>query len=610
MGSTGRAETLGQYLGTEGCTEEVALFGVYVFTGCSGLEPAWIRAKAAGAHAFLTPSRRLLFGELSIASVETMANTSAVSYVTSAGVAPLVVVAAVVLYAVYSITQYAQLRAFKGPTAAAFSKLWLLDCVQSGKMHHIFHQVSTKHGKFARIGPTTLLVSDVEFLRKVNAPKSKYHRSDWYKGSRFTPNEDTLISMTDEAEHKSLRSRMTAGYNLKKENERCESAIDGQLGVMLDLIESKYISDPSTGKIRPLDWGYLASYVSIDSITDISFSQPLGDLKEDKDKWNFLHNTEDNLKPMSFFTIYPEILNVIPTTLMVKFLAPHPDDNSPFGMVMGFARRCARERYGPNKVVKNDMLGVFVRQGMNQKEAERTGLLQLVAGSDTVATSLRAAVLYISSDPAVVRRIRAELAAAGVSPSRPTSEILSYGDARNVKYLLAVVREVLRIHPPAIATMEKQLGNEDDVLPDGRVIPAGTKIALSLTTILRDPETFGPDAELFRPERWLEDVDEETKKKMDRAHELIFGSGRFICLGREIAMMHIVKVVAEVGHTPGAVLTWSTLAFGIFVQHDQWVKVTKRHLGREGVPLSIGVAENVKADGEVAQEVQVAVSSQ
>lgn len=94
--------------------------------------------------------------------------------------------------------------------------------------------------------------------------------------------------------------------------------------------------------------------------------------------------------------------------------------------------------------------------------------------------------------------------------------------------------------------MEKQLGNESDVLPDGRVIPANTIIALSLTSILRDPETFGPDAELFRPERWLEDVDEETKKKMDRAHELIFGSGRFLCLGREIAMMHIVKVVIEV----------------------------------------------------------------
>ncbi len=155
-----------------------------------------------------------------------------------------------------------------------------------------------------------------------------------------------------------------------------------------------------------------------------------------------------------------------------------------------------------------------------------------------------------------MRRIRAELASAGVSPSRPTSEIISYSEARNIKYLIAVVREVLRIHPPAIATMEKQLGNEDDVLPDGRVIPARTIIALSLTTILRDPEVFGPDAELFRPERWLEDMDDERRKKMDRAHELIFGSGRFICLGREIAMMHIVKVVSEVRQHPRPTIGW------------------------------------------------------
>lgn len=80
-------------------------------------------------------------------------------------------------------------------------------------------------GKFARIGPSTLLVADVEFLRKVNAPKSKYHRSDWYKGSRFTPNEDTLISMTDEAEHKSLRARMAPGVRLFSASFSCSTGI-------------------------------------------------------------------------------------------------------------------------------------------------------------------------------------------------------------------------------------------------------------------------------------------------------------------------------------------------------------------------------------------------
>jgi len=57
---------------------------------------------------------------------------------------------------------------------------------------------------------------------------------------------------------------------------------------------------------------------------------------------------------------------------------------------------------------------------------------------------------------------------------------------------------------------------------------------------------------------------------------------------------------------------WHSLAFGIFVQHDQWVKVTKRDISREGVPLSIGVTENGKANGGLveAAPVQVAVSSQ
>lgn len=106
---------------------------------------------------------------------------------------------------------------------------------------------------------------------------------------------------------------------------------------MFNLIESKYMSDTDKGITRPLDWGYLASYFSIDSITDISFSEPIGDLQEDKDKWNFIHNTEDNLKPMSLFTIYPELLTMIPTWVYTKFLAPSPGDNSPFGMVMGYA---------------------------------------------------------------------------------------------------------------------------------------------------------------------------------------------------------------------------------------------------------------------------------
>ena len=69
-------------------------------------------------------------------------------------------------------------------------------------------------GRFARIGPQTLLVSDADFIRKINARGSSYKRSDWYKGGRFVPNEDTLLSMTEDSEHKALRTKMAPGVSV------------------------------------------------------------------------------------------------------------------------------------------------------------------------------------------------------------------------------------------------------------------------------------------------------------------------------------------------------------------------------------------------------------
>lgn len=56
---------------------------------------------------------------------------------------------------------------------------------------------------------------------------------------------------------------------------------------------------------------------------------------------------------------------------------------------------------------------------------------------------------------------------------------------------------------------------------------------------------FGPDADLFRPERWLE-VDEAQRTEMRRVAELVFGYGRWMCAGKVIAFMELNKVLVEV----------------------------------------------------------------
>lgn len=53
---------------------------------------------------------------------------------------------------------------------------------------------------------------------------------------------------------------------------------------------------------------------------------------------------------------------------------------------------------------------------------------------------------------------------------------------------------------------------------------------------------------------------------------------------------------------------WHSLAFGIFVQHDLWVRVTRRDPSREGAPIA--VLANGKANGTLHEApVEVAAES-
>lgn len=86
----------------------------------------------------------------------------------------------------------------------------------------------------------------------------------------------------------------------------------------------------------------------------------------------------------------------------------------------------------------------------------------------------------------------------------------------------------------------------------GVFIPGGTLIASNTPAILRDTHVFGPDAALFRPERWLE-VDQAKKTEMFNSVEMMFGNGRWMCAGKPIAYMELYKTLFEVSVVPGAV---------------------------------------------------------
>ncbi len=101
------------------------------------------------------------------------------------------------------------------------------------------------------------------------------------------------------------------------------------------------------------------------------------------------------------------------------------------------------------------------------------------------------------------------------------------------------------------------------------------------------PLLFGPDENAFRPERWIltrDGGDEPSPgkiKDMERNNELTFGYGKYQCLGKSVAMIELNKVLVELLRRFEFSLmdplhVWNTRCFGIHLQKDMWVTVTRR----------------------------------
>ncbi|KAK0637581.1 Cytochrome P450 monooxygenase tropD, partial [Lasiodiplodia hormozganensis] len=175
-------------------------------------------------------------------------------------------------------------------------------------------------------------------------------------------------------------------------------------------------------------------------------------------------------------------------------------------------------------------------------------LLNILAGADTTATTLAAVMYYLLRNPRALARLRAELDAAPV----PEGGVWRYEDAVRLEYLDAVVKEALRVHPGVGLLLERVVPEGGLALPDGAAfLPAGTIVGMNAWVVNNDKGVFGPDAESFVPERWLraegeaEGAYEERVKRMKDVM-LSFGAGRRVCLGRELSLFEIYKVVPTV----------------------------------------------------------------
>jgi cytochrome P450 family 135 len=99
----------------------------------------------------------------------------------------------------------------------------------------------------------------------------------------------------------------------------------------------------------------------------------------------------------------------------------------------------------------------------------------------------------------------------------------------------AIVREVLRLRPPASGSLRRLL---EPMQVDGRELPAGATVIAPTSLVHRDPRGFR-DPDRFEPERWLADITPSWPF-------FPFGGGARRCVGEPLAHAEIETVVPAV----------------------------------------------------------------
>lgn len=482
---------------------------------------------------------------------------------------------AVAAYLANTLWQWHRLSHIPGPFWAAFSRCWMVRQSLKGRQPIAIKQVTDTYGSLVRIGPNELVTDDPEVLRKINGVRSVYVRGPWYDAMRFDSTRDNLFSMRNEAEHTKLRAKMAAGYS-GKENESMETTIETQIAALVELIESKYLS--TAREYRPVDFAQKTQYFTLDVISHLAFGHAFGYLSKDDDVFDYIKITNSFIPIMLILANIPELARLLQSRLL-RGLLPKESDKLGFGAFIGIAREVVAERFKSGAPSQPDMLGSFIRHGVSQDQASGEALLQVVAGSDTSATTIRIVMLSLLTNPTAYRKLQAEIDD-GVKSGKISSPIKD-AEARQMSYLQAVIKEGLRIMPPAAGTFFKTVPPGGDMI-DGKFVPAGTQIGSSPFGVHHRRELFGADAEIFNPGRWLT-ADAARQAEMSSVVDLVFHYGKWQCLGKTVALMEFNKIFVEllrrfdfsITHpgTPAKITN-----AGIWIMEDFWVRIRLREM--------------------------------
>ncbi|KAM0055360.1 putative geraniol 8-hydroxylase [Helianthus debilis subsp. tardiflorus] len=274
-----------------------------------------------------------------------------------------------------------------------------------------------------------------------------------------------------------------------------------------------------------VDIGRAAFRTSLNLLSNTIFSTDLADPYEDSGKEfkEVITSVMEDSGKTNLVDVFPVLRKIDPQGLRRR-MTRH------FSKVLGIFDQLIEERQRTGSFEQGDVLDVCLKMMQeNPNEFNHTNIKSLfldlfVAGTDTTSITVEWAMAELLRNPHMMAKAKEEL-----EKVIGKGSIVKEDDILRLPYLSCIVKEVLRLHPPAPLLLPRKVVKE--VQLSGYTIPAGTQVFVNAWAIGRDPTVWDDSLE-FKPQRFLGSGLDVRGQDFDL---IPFGAGRRICPGVPLA---------------------------------------------------------------------------
>ncbi|TLD10708.1 hypothetical protein PgNI_06547 [Pyricularia grisea] len=477
--------------------------------------------------------------------------------------------------AVYNVF-FHPLRKYPGPWYRAASRLPYTISIFRGDVTFRVKELHDKYGQVVRITPDTLSYTDGQAWSDIYSLKKTGNSGNLPKDPKFyvaPPDSVDTISTANDVDHRRLRRAQAHAFSEKALSMQ-ESFIQQHTDRYIRSLERE--AQEADGVVDIVKW---VNFLTTDLIGDLSFGEAFGGLESGR-----LHPwLESVFTTLKVFTFIREFLRLPAwaTKLAVACIPKQMLEHQRSAVAFGAEAAKKRIERGSDKP---DFMHYILRhekddeKGMSPDEIYMAAITFIVAGSETTATMISGTVYLLLQNPNVLRKL-----ASIIRTDFPEINDMNLVNVQQHEYLNAVVKEGLRLYPPAADFLFRTSGNES-VMVAGQLVPPRTSLTMNLWAMYRDPTNFHRPLE-FIPERWLKDAPPEFEND-DKACFKPFSVGPRDCIGKNLANAEMRLILAKT--------VWSLDLLSVESNSQGWIERQKIFSLWEKPPLNVKLAARVR----------------